>query len=190
MTLSQWRTGNAAERLRHTMGWVLLAGVPGVLGATAIALAFRDDLSGECLRRQFVNCFVSGFPFALVLLLGAAAFVLSSRLGANPVGSVGSRPGRFVVYTAICAAAGMFLLQTCVLHHAWFQWSLAKRLQVMGSNLGTVALISLVFQVVLPFRTADTAYRGGKIMLAIALGFWGYMIASLFRMLPLFYGVE
>jgi len=162
-------------------GWLLLAGLPLVPVVLALSLV-HDDLWRECAQRQFVNCYVSAPLFIGFAILMTGAFIFSARLGASPVRAVAARPLRFGVFALILAVLGAEYLEIPILSHAWFGWSQAKRLEIMGTNLAIVAVAATAFQVLFPFGGSTVTRPAGKVGLGVAIGFWAYLFASLFRM--------
>lgn len=148
--------------------------------------------TGDDVKRQFVNCYVSLWPFILNVILMCLAFGLSARYDAHVIRIIARAPMRFLVYCVLLAMLGVFVLYTSFLSHQWYNWSSMDRVGIAVQNFLIVAAVGSVYLTIFsPWKHFNIDARA-RLVLPSAFVLWGYLLASSFRMLPLPYvtGVE
>jgi hypothetical protein len=176
---------------QHTWpGWLLLLFLPLAIGAVLLCLGLRSNLIGSMVRRQLVNCYVNVLGLVVFLLVVGAVFAVATLRGVNPIRSVSARPLRFLGFMLLLAFVGTFFLESFILSHAQLRSTLGQRMSLSAWNMRVGIGMGALYQLVWPVSEdhIDGLSRRGILLLGYAL--WGYVFASLFRMVPLLVGVE
>ena len=181
---------NRAFDRPNKLAWVLVIGVPALLAVVLIRDSLRDDLIGELVRRQFRDCYVGLPVFVIYVLLTVISFLISSRIGVNTVKLFGDHPRRILVFVCILAILGTFFLQTGMLSHAGYWWSLSKRIAVAAMNFGKATVICGIFGAIFLLRKVMINDLRSRTLSLLPIVLWGYLVASGFRMLPFLVGIE
>jgi len=150
---------------------------PALLGAFAYFLSTNEFLSGEVVRRQFVNTYVSVYGLVIMLLILITSGLLAYSKNKELMSSI--EPKILIKLLILNAILGLFFFTPYSLSHAWFRWTLTRRLEILNINLlisFIPSLILLLFLLRKKFSFRKDPY------LYLTLIFWGYIIASLFKM--------
>jgi len=155
--------------------------VPSVPGTVCLWRLCDGGLRGEVVWRQFVNCF-TGLPGFVAL---AACFVTlwwhTARAGFTPADVAARAPLRWIVLMAALAATGLHFQQD-FLSHAWFLYPFHVRAMLAAVNF-SLALLGGSTTAVLLRLGAPAPWLRSRVHLLGAMMIWGYMWASMFRML-------
>lgn len=177
-------------RERRGVGWGLVAGVPAALAAMLVPLSLREDLMGEIVRREFVNCYVSVPTFLGFLGITAVLLLVCARRGPSLVTLAGVNPYRVTGYTLMLMVMGAVFMQSFLLSHAWFDWTPLQRWVVASVNLAMVAMTGGITLFSFPPWRHVKMPLTRKLLVLTTFLLWGYVVASGFRMLPFFVAVQ
>jgi len=163
--------------------WALVVGLPVALALLALRPLVGGGLTPALVSRQLAGG-AQGWPAlavfpAALLAIGWA----TSRYGAGPVRVAGRSPLCFFGYAGVLALAGIFLLAPGGVSFARAAWPLYRRLGVVGLNALLVLAGAVPYLLVL---TPWKELRAERLTRALVLAFflpWGYVTASLFKLL-------
>jgi len=164
---------------------IMLVCVPAGIGLGLLIYILHGGATGNDIKRQFINCYVSPWPFVIMIVLMSLMFRLSTQLGAHPFAISARNRLKLLTYSIILVVLGIFFLKTPFLSHEWYKWSFGQRVGVAVTNFIIVLVVGGAYLLAFPIWEHSSISSRSKMSLLTALLLWGYLLASCVRMLPI-----